>query len=278
MGVALLAPLVLIGLSACTSVEEAAAEDAVPTATLNELELTVLTLQAVEYAVEVEIVNPYDRPMSLTLARFALDGESGRLFEGRAELFITIAREDTERITVPIVAPIGSLTGPVEPGAVIPWSGQIVLDAEVRGVRLELPVAIEGVMPIPGYLDVKLVGIRWIRLEPQLATGLLRVQLHNRNDFAIDLLAAEYVLNLDGNRIAEMRQGSGRRVLGAGDQTIEVPFEFNPSTLGTQAFKMLTGPGARHELSGTLAAGTEWGELVMPFVDSGEVEFERGSK
>ena len=116
IGMALVAT---VGLPSCQSTaEETLDELRLPTATLQELEISMLSMQGVEWMAEVEVTNPYDRPLSLTLARYALEGQNGRLLEGRSAAHLAATgRLDLEHLSSEVgqqpAGQLGALSGEI---------------------------------------------------------------------------------------------------------------------------------------------------------------------
>jgi LEA14-like dessication related protein len=250
-----------------------------PTASVKSVALRELTLEGVVLAFDVEVGNPYGTPLPVAALDLSLSSRGQGFLNAQSLDQGTVPARGSR--LMPLTAKVGfapllaALSG-VRPGAVVPYAAElgVSVDAPVAG-RLRLPVKHEGELPVPAVPDVAVKDVRWKSLSLGEATAAVRLEIGNPNQFPFDLSALDYALTLGGVKVAETKLAATKSFAPGGKVALELPFTVKPADLGTAAFALFRGEGAKYGFQGGIAAKTAFGDLRFPVAAAGDTPFSR---
>jgi LEA14-like dessication related protein len=263
----------------CKTMESILADAEKPGARVVAARLAALDMNAASLEFDVEVTNPYDVSIPLVDLAFGLSSGGRQFLSGEAEAQGTIPARGSRVIAVPARVPFAdlmSVVSSVRPGQVVPYEvdATVGVDAPALG-RVEVPVRRSGELPVPAPPVVAVDRIDWETLSWDGATAAMHLSITNANDFPIDLSSLDYALRLAGADIVSTRVNQPTSFRKGQKQSLRVPVEFRPSSLGLAVFNILRGDGADYGLSGSIEAQTPFGPLSLPVNAGGRTRFGR---
>jgi LEA14-like dessication related protein len=265
--------LAILLLGGCSSL-------ATPTASVVGVHFTDLSIQSVTMAFDVEIGNPYSVPLPLSNLDYGLTTNSAKFLSGDAKLQGTVPANDKKVVQVPVKITFAELLKAaqgVRLGSVVPYSAELGLsvDAPIVG-KLRVPLKKEGQLPIPTTPDIEVAEVKWGDLSLSQATGTIKLNVVNRNQFAMDLSKMSYAFSLGDVEVAKSSLAKPVSfAAGGGAGTIEIPLSVSAQQAGLGVLRMLTGSGASYKFAGSADLNTPFGPISVPLDKSGNCSFKR---
>lgn len=266
-------------IAGCSSLQDAIDAAPKPTARILGAGVRNLSLQSLDLVFDVEVSNPYSVSLPLVDLTYTLGSGKQQFLAGGIKPSGSVPAKGSSVIQLPARLDLGAvlktLSG-VRPGAVVPYRAEIdvVVDAPLLG-NMTLPLKRNGEIPIPAVPEITLVSfdVGELSLERISATAKLRVK--NTNQFQIDLTRFRFDLALGGKQVTSVRLRSSSKLARGQATVVEVPVSVSPSAVGAGLVNLLSGSGAGYDLSGRLDVTTLYGELALPFIQSGETAVRR---
>jgi LEA14-like dessication related protein len=269
--------LLFLALPGCESVNSLLAGMDKPSASISGVKLQNLNLEGVTLLFDVDVANPYTVPLPLVNVAYGLSSRGSKFLEGTADVQGSVPAKGKKTIQLPAAVTFASLLKTVQGvklGSVVPYSAELGLSVDAPAVgRLSLPIKKEGELPIPAVPSVELASVQWKSLNLNSAEAVLKLNVTNNNEFAVDMSRLAYSLALSDTPIIETSLAKGAKFEKGATHTLEIPISLKPSNLGLAAFNMLTGKGASYSLGGTMGVGTAFGPLDLPFKREGKTTF-----
>lgn len=278
--IAVLMLLVLSTFTAgCASMQALLNDMDKPTASIKGVRFGGMSLDKADMLFDVEINNPYAVALPLSNIDYALSTGGASVVSGKAKLSDSIPAKGSRTITLPvnlIFADLLKAGGNVKAGQVLPYVADLSLSVDAPGVgNIALPMSKKGDVPVPAVPTIALQSVTYDSLSLTSAAATLKVDVTNTNAFAIDLSKLAYDLKLAGQPIVSSSVNNTGSFKPGQSRTLEIPITFSPSKLGVSAFNMLRGSGANFELAGDMELGTAYGNLSLPYSQSGKTVFKR---
>ncbi len=253
---------------------------ATPTADVVGVHFTDLSIQSVTMVFDVEVGNPYSVPLPLSNLDYSLTTNNAKFLTGQAKLQGTVPAHDKQVAKLPVKITFAELmraAKDVRLGSVVPYNAELGLsvDAPLVG-NLRVPLKKEGQLPIPTTPDIEVAEIKWGDVSLSQATGTIRLNMINRNQFAMDLAKMVYTFSLGDVEVA--RSSLAKPVSFApngGAGTIEIPLSISAQQAGLGVLRMLTGSGSSYKFAGSADLATPFGPLSVPLDKVGNCSFRR---
>lgn len=250
-----------------------------PTASIQGVRFADLSLNKADMLFDVKINNPYAVALPLSNLDYGLSTGGNAVISGKAKLTDSIPAKGSRTITLPvnlIFADLLKAAVNVKAGQVLPYEADLRLAVDAPGVgELALPMSKKGEVPVPAVPDIALQSVTYDSLSWTGASATLKIDVTNTNAFDIDLSKMGYDLKLAGQPIVSSVVNNAGSFKPGQSRTLEIPISFSPAKLGTSALGMLKGSGASFELSGDMELGTKYGNLSLPYNQSGKTVFKR---
>jgi LEA14-like dessication related protein len=273
-----LAALVLAA-AGCSILEDLGRNLEKPSARIAGARLQDLSLDAVTLLLDVYIGNPYAVPLPLVKLEYGLSSAGKGILSGSADPGGSVPARGSRVVPVPVRIGFPGLLAAlrdVKPGSVIPYAADLTLSADAPGAGLlSLPLRKEGELPVPAAPEVQVAGLRWEEVGLERAAAVVSLGIRNTNRFPVDLSKLSYALTLAGSRAAE---GSVDRPISfapGADGSVDLRLAFSPKSLGLAVLSAITGGKAAYRLAGSMALGTPYGALAVPFDRGGETTLRR---
>lgn len=263
----------------CASMQEMLAGMDKPTASIKAARLDGLSLQQAGLVFDVQVSNPYGVPLPLSKIDYALSSDGASIASGKTDLTGTIPAGQSKVISLPVSLVFVDLmqsTSSVRPGQVIPYQADLKLSVDAPGLgELSLPLSQKGEVPVPAVPSVNVTSVKFDTLTLNSAAAVVKMDITNTNAFPINLQKLGYALSLGGSSIGSSEVTQPLKLDSGQKGTLEIPIRFNPMNLGPAALNMLRGNGANFEVAGDMQVGTKFGDLNLPYRQSGKTALER---
>lgn len=252
-----------------------------PSLDLTGARISDLRADGVTLEFDVDVLNPYKLAMPLTNIKYGLnvgdgvaDATASPLFAGAIESQGSIPAGGKKSFTVPVEVGFTQLLAAVsaiKPGQVVPYRTNLGFAVKVPGTQesLELPVEHKGLFPVPAPPDISVGDIAWKELSLSKASGELRLNVKNLNQFTASLSDLNYGLKLNGTKIVNGAIPKKMDFEANGAQELVIPLEIKPLDFGFAAFNMLKGGEANYSLDGNVKVDTPYGALKQGFARTG---------
>ncbi len=263
--------LTLVALTGCASR---------PTAELVGLGIDSIDLTSATLKFDVKVTNPYPVALPLTNLDYNLASSAASFLSGQADLQGTVPAMGDKVVSLPAKITYSELLAAlkgVRPGQVVPYKAVVGLSVKSPvGGALRLPIEKEGQLPVPAVPDVKVENITWSNVSLDETTGVIKLNVTNPNQFALDVAKIDYALSLGGAEVAKSALASATKLAASGGSgTVDIPISFSLKNLGLGAVKMLTGSSGGYGLSGALSVNTPFGPMTLPLKAQGTTLFKR---
>jgi len=247
-----------------------------PTARVTGARLDNITLESAAVNFDVEVTNPYPVALPLVNLKYALAATGGTqpFVSGAADVQGSVPANASKTLTIPakvVFSQLFQVLEEVKPGSVVPYDASLTMSVNAPQVGpLDLPLRHQGQLPVPTVPAVSLAGVQWQGLTAEKADALVRVNVTNRNQFPFDLAKLSMNLAVNGSKLVTIEQPQSAHFEPAGQQTLEIPINFSPKSLGLGALSMLRGQGTQYALSGLFDLNTPFGPMQLPYSTSAQ--------
>lgn len=256
-----LAALTLAGLIGCSSGPRPLQK---PTLTVTGLRFTGLTLETVNFVVDLNLNNPNSFGLPGAEIDFAVAIEGDPFVDGKMPIQGNIGSGRTH-IQCPlqvhflqVVDKIARVKGKDQFAFAI--QGGVTADVGALG-RLRFPFQQSGVLPVPQPIGVKVAGIKREKSPSPLAfRGRMTLELKNRNIFALTKVGGRVRIVLEGTDVGEFDASLEQPI--APGQEGKVAIELNVSVVNL--ITKLTSGRVKAHLTGSLGMSTPYGLLKIP--------------
>ena len=251
-----------------------------PSASLAGVSVQSIDLTSATLNFDVTVSNPYPMALPLTNLDYNLSSKAASFLSGKAALQGSVPALGSKTVSLPVKVSYSELLAAlkgVRPGQVVPYQAAVGLSVDVPAAgSLRLPLEKSGELPVPAVPEVKVENITWGDVSLEKASGVIKLNVINRNEFAVDLSKIDYALSLGGAEVARSALSAPTK-LGAsgGSGTVEIPISFSPKSLGLGAWKMLTGSSGGYGLTGAMSVNTPFGPMTLPLDAAGTALFKR---
>lgn len=242
-----------------------------PTARVTGAHLDHITLESAAVNFDVEVNNPYPVALPLVNLKYALSsgGSTQPFVSGTADVQGSVPANSTRTLAIPakvVFSQLLQVLGDVKPGSVVPYDASLTMSVNAPQVgALDLPLKHQGQLPIPTIPVVSLAGVQWQGLTADKADALVRINVTNRNQFPFDLAKLSMNFSVNGSRLVTIEQPQSAHFDPAGQQTLQIPINFSPRSLGLGALSILNGQGTQYALSGLFDLNTPFGPMQLPY-------------
>lgn len=271
--------VLLTAVSGCQTLQSLGLSSDQPTASISAMRFDDLSLDHAGLVFDVKVNNPYSVALPLANIGYGVSTDGASVVKGVAKLSDSIPARGSKVVSLPVnlvFADLYKASSTIKAGQVVPYQADLSLsvDAPVVG-EISLPMSKKGKLPVPAVPQVSLTSVNFDSLSFTGASATLKVAVKNTNAFAIDLNKMNYDLKLAGNAIASSAISNTGSFAPGQSRTLEIPITFSPAKLGTSAWSMLRGSGSDFQLAGDLQLGTAYGDLNLPYNQSGKTVFNR---
>lgn len=250
-----------------------------PSATVTGVGLTGLDLQKVKLTFDVKVENPYKVALPLVNIGYRLASQDRQFLNGQAALSGSVPAEGARTIQLPVelrFSELLSVLQGVRPGAVVPYSAGLDLSLNVPVVgAMTLPLNHSGRFPIPTVPSVALAGVKFGSLSFDQASVTLQVKVKNTNDFDFTLGRFQSAVKLSGQEIGQTSITPSTGFTPGQEKVIELNAGFSPKAFGLAFFNTLFSAKASYNITGTMGLSTSFGNLDLPYNQSGEASLFR---
>ena len=250
-----------------------------PTASLEDIQLTQLSLTGATFNFTVKIKNPYGVDLPLANADYSLASAGQTILEGKADLQGIIPAQGEKTFSLPttvVFAEVLRVLSSVRPGALIPFQANLGLSVNTKSLgTIRLPLTHDGQIPIPAVPDISVVSVRWGSISLSGISGSATLRVGNTNSFPIDLSALDYGLRLGAYEIAKGGLTQALSFASGGTQDMTIAVGLSTAQVGLALLDLARGNSGRYAMAGALSVGTPFGPLLFPYSVGGEVPFLR---
>ena len=262
-----------IVLAACSSLDDVIESAPKPGAKLLGASVRNLSLRSLDLVFDVEVSNPYGVSLPLVDLNYTIVSGREQLLAGSIKPSGSVPPTASSLVQLPARLDLGAVmkTLPsVKPGAVVPYSAEIVVVVEPPLVgQMKLPLKRNGEIPIPAIPEVTLTSFDVDQLSLDRVSGKARLRIRNSNQFTIDFSQIRFDLAMGGRNIASTRLRSSAKLAPGQTSNVEIPIVFAPRAAGAGLLDLLGGSDAGYVISGRLDVMTRFGELALPFSQRG---------
>jgi len=250
-----------------------------PTAKVDGVGLSGLSLQSVVLDFDVAIANPYSFDLPMLGFDFGLSTGGQPFLNGDLESSWSIPARGSRVVQLPVSVDLLGLVQTVtslRPGNVVPYDAEIGLKLDVPGAGpMRIPVRTSGRMPIPDVPRVNVSSLDWNEVSLNRVGGDLELGLTNPNDFPLTLAGLDYGFELAGRDVASGFTEAGVEMDAGGAGALTIPLGFSPLEVGSAILNVLTGSSADYGMQGSLTVDSPFGPMELPFTSRGEAPMTR---
>lgn len=264
--------LMALGLPGCASLQALMGNQR-PSAKLEDVRFTGLSLSGLEISFDARVDNPYDVDLPLVALDLVLSNGDTPLLQSRLDQGASIPAADSKRFTVPARLEFAGLLKTLQdlkPGGIIPYRADIgvSLDAPVLG-RIRIPLQHRGEIgvPVPPKVSVKDVQLARIGLTEIRAEAVIEAE--SSNGFPIELSTFDAAFNVRNRALARSRITSPLALSPGGKASWTVPISINPIEAGQVFVTLFRADDLAYGLDGQLSFGTPFGRLSAPVAIDG---------
>jgi LEA14-like dessication related protein len=252
-----------------------------PTGEIVGVRIQDVDLKSLTLVFDVQVGNPYPVALPMVGVDYRLASEGQLFLSGKAEQAEgSVPAHGQRTIGLPVTIVYLDLMAAVKsirPGAVVPYAAELDLtvDAPVVG-RTRLPLRKEGRLPVPTVPDVEVAEVKWEKVSTAEIRGTARLNVVNRNRFAVELNTLQYALALGDVEVAKASLAQPVALAADGGKgSIEIPIALSPQQAGLGLLRMLTGSGSSYSFRGTADLRTAFGAMSLPVEKVGKTLFNR---
>jgi LEA14-like dessication related protein len=107
------------------------------------------------------------------------------------------------------------------------------------------------------------------------ASGTIKLNMVNRNQFPVDLSKMTYSFSLGGTEVAKTSLAKAVKMDPDGGATLEIPVSISAQQAGLGLIRMLSGSGSAYKFSGSADIDTPFGPMTVPLDKAGNCPFKR---
>lgn len=277
-----LAAFALIGavlLAGCQSMQDVLNNAPKPGAHVIGTSIRGLSLQNIVLLFDIEVQNPYAVALPLADLGYALTSNGKNFLEGSLKPTGTIPAHGKQVLQVPATVQFSSLASVlkgVKPGSVLPYTAnfKIGVDTPVAG-HVEVPLSKSGELPVPAVPRVEIASFAVDKLGLDQIKASAKLQIHNNNQFALDLSKFGAKFALAGVDIGSGKVAGPVSLPAGKDAAIDVPLSISPRAVGLSLVNLLRGNQIAYNVSGTFDADSRFGPISLPFNHTGNTAITR---
>jgi LEA14-like dessication related protein len=263
----------------CEAMQSVLADMDKPTARVMGVNISSFNAQSATLDFDVSVNNPYQTDIPLVNLGYALSSKGTQMLDGEAALTGVIPAGSSRRVTIPVnvpYQPVLQVLSGVKPGNVVPYEAKLSIFTDVPAAgRISLPTQTKGNLPIPIAPVVSVANVRWTQMDLTNIAGEIDLSVKNGNDFGLNLSELGYTLSLADTQVANAVVDKPVDFKAGQSQTMKIPISLSPLQLGTATFNLLKGNKGSYSIQGNIAADTPYGQLAMPYSNSGTAPFSR---
>ncbi|KAH7681179.1 LEA14-like protein [Dioscorea alata] len=239
-----------------------------PTVEVTGIHITQISLEKVEFVVDILVTNPTPLPIPLTDINYSVESDGRKLVSGLIPDAGTIHGHGSETVKIPVTLifnDIKNILLDVRPGSIIPYKLKVefIVDIPVFG-KLTLPLEKTGEIPIPCKPDIDLVKISFDKFTFEETVATLHLKLENKNDFELGLTGLDCEIWLSDMNIGSVELKKSEKIEKHGTGSVEIPISFRPKDFGTSLWNMISGKGIGYTLKGYLYVDSPFGPMKLP--------------
>ncbi|MEO8006004.1 MAG: LEA type 2 family protein [Betaproteobacteria bacterium] len=275
------AALLLIGalVAGCQSMQDMIGNAPKPSAHVVGVSIRGLSLQSIVLLFDIEVENPYAVALPLADLGYALTSNGKNFLEGSLKPTGTIPAHGKQVLQVPATVQFSSMASVlkgVKPGAVVPYTAnfKIGVDTPVVG-HVDVPLSKSGELPVPAVPRVEMESFAVEKLGVDQIKATAKLQIHNNNEFPLDLKRFGANFALAGVDIGGGRVGGPITLPAGKDVAINIPLSMSPRAVGMSLVNFLRGKEIAYNVSGAFDADTQFGPLSLPFNHTGNTAVTR---
>jgi LEA14-like dessication related protein len=276
------AAIALVGavlVAGCQSMQDVLSNAPKPGAHVIGASIRGLSLQNIVLLFDIEVDNPYSVALPLADLGYVLTSNGKTFLEGSLKPTGTIPAHGKQVLQVPATVQFSSLASVlkgVKPGSVVPYTAnfKIGVDTPVVG-HVDVPLSKSGELPVPAVprVDMQSFAIDKLGLDQIKATA--KLQIHNNNEFALDLTKFGANFALAGVDVGAGKIRGPVSLPAGKDAAIDIPLSISPRAVGMSLVNFLRGNQIAYNVSGTFDAGSRFGPIVLPFNHTGNTAVTR---
>ena len=270
------AAIALVGavlIAGCQSMQDVLSNAPKPGAHVIGASIRGLSLQNIVLLFDIEIENPYAVALPLADLGYALTSNGKNFLEGSLKPTGTIPAHGKQVLQVPATVQFSSLASVlkgVKPGSVVPYTAnfKIGVDTPVVG-HVDLPLSKSGELPVPAVPRVEMGSFSIDKLGLDQIKATAKLQIHNNNEFALDLTKFGANFALAGVEIGAGKVAGPVSLPAGRDAAIDIPLSISPRAVGLSLVNLLRGNQIAYNVSGTFDADSRFGPISLPFNHTG---------
>ncbi len=216
-----------------------------PTASLVGTRLTEIDFDQASLVFDVAVENRNPFSISLTGLKYDLKIDGNSLVSGVTGQGIKLKESSISKVALPVTLQFNDLRN--IPGEL--WSKDRFAYQLNSSVNIELPLignyaipfSKKGELPVPKLPHIKLRDLQIKNLSPTAAQIVAELVVENPNSFDLDLSDFNYKLNVNQQTWGEGQSSKPGNIPKKGTGTISIPLNLNLLSMGTTAYRVLTG-------------------------------------
>ena len=270
---------ILVLIAGCSTLGDVIESAPKPSARILGAGVRNLSLRSLDLVFDVEVSNPYSVNLPLADLVYTVRSGTQQLVAGSIKPSGSVPAKSSGVMQLPARLDLGAvletLSG-VRPGAVVPYTAEInvIVDAPLLG-QMALPLKRKGEIRVPAVPEITLASFDVAELSLDKVNAKARLRIKNTNQFQLDVARLRFDLALGGAKVASTRLRGTSKLAPGQTSIVEIPLSLSPRALGTGVLGLLKGNAAGYDMSGRLDVMTRFGELALPFSNSGETPVRR---
>jgi LEA14-like dessication related protein len=273
------AAALLATLTGCATVQEVLTSVDKPTAQFRAVDIDQLAADAVTLAVQIDVINPYSFDLPLTGADYTISAYGQQFIAGGLDTPTRIPARDRATVTfrpkVPYDRVLSVLTQ-VRPGSMLPYDLSVDVQTDRAAVNAFIPtIRTDGELPIPAVPNVRVADIAIDQLDLRSVDATVKLNVTNTNAFRVGLDRLGYQLQLGGVEVADASLNRALDLPEGDAGTVEIPLRFSPMQMGMAMFNLLQNDQAGYRITGDMQMTTPFGNLTMPYQNTGTTPLSR---
>jgi LEA14-like dessication related protein len=257
-------------ITGCETVDALLQNIAKPTASLESLSLSNLSLSDATVDIAVKVNNPYSVAIPNVSLDYALKTQAIDFVAGKITSDKAIPAGGSSTIHIPVSVTYASLLNlaqTVRPGQVVAYDANVKFSTNVPGIgSVSLPLSKKGELPVPTIPKVSIGSVDWGNISLTNTTATINLNVTNLNDFAVTMKKLNYDFAIGGQSVLNSQVTKALKFENGQQQTIQIPVSFKATSLGLGVLNMIKNKKASYTMTGRLDADTPFGALTLPFL------------
>lgn len=233
-----------------------------PTVSVSDVNVTGITFDGVDFAVEMEVSNPNSVNLTLGSYQYDLSIKDAQLLSGEEMAGISIPGGGSQMVRIPLSlnykSAFQTISGVISGDSLnYDLAADFTFDVPVLG-DVTVPVSKKGNLPVLRIPDVSFDGFSVEKMNFSGAEIAVAINVNNPNSFALQARDLSYNLNINGKKWAEGVVDKSAEIGAKKTDQIIIPLKISFSEVGMSVFQMLSsGKPFEYDVQGSFTFDTD---------------------